>query len=196
MILCPGCKSKLRIRDEYAGKAMKCPRCSASVSVPAEDNADPDEIVEDVAPLAETAAEEVAPIQRKKSEKERLPPTPAKPAPMIKCSECGRRSVATARHCRFCQAPLEHPEELEDAYLPCPRCGAEGPTKVNWTWWGSYLGPRLFHQVSCPQCAHSYNGLSGGSNIGAMIVFITIPLLGIAGIGVALFFILKGKGLI
>ena len=35
-ITCPGCHATLHARDEYAGKEMKCPRCSAIVPVPAE----------------------------------------------------------------------------------------------------------------------------------------------------------------
>src|SRR5262249_13693878 len=36
-VTCPSCQTKLRVRDELAGKEVKCPRCSLPVTVPAED---------------------------------------------------------------------------------------------------------------------------------------------------------------
>jgi hypothetical protein len=186
IVICPGCKAKLRVRDEYAGKSMKCPRCSATAPIPAKE-------VSEVEPIEETGIEEVRPF-RGPPERQR----PSERRRTIKCPECGRRNPDTARQCRFCEAPLDADEDFgereDSAYVPCPKCGAPGPSKVKWTWWGSYLGPKLFHQVRCPECEHSYNGMSGGSNIGPMIIFVTIPLLGIAGILVALFFVLKSKG--
>jgi DNA-directed RNA polymerase subunit M/transcription elongation factor TFIIS len=187
MITCPGCKSKLRIRDEYAGKAMKCPRCSASVSIPSEDVAEVAPEIEEVEPLVEETA--IADVQPR--------PRASEHAATIKCPECGKRVSETTRRCRYCQALLDADDDWADSpYLPCPKCGASGSTKVEWTWWGRYLGPKLFNHVVCPECEHGYNGMTGGSNIAAKILFVLVPLLGIAGILVALFFVLKNKGVL
>jgi hypothetical protein len=83
-----------------------------------------------------------------------------------------------------------------DRFRPCPRCGAREVFPVTWTWWGSFLGPKICSLVSCPGCEHTYNGRTGGSNVFTMVAFVTVPLLGIAGILVGLFFILKSKGAI
>jgi hypothetical protein len=67
-------------------------------------------------------------------------------------------------------------------FKPCPRCGAEGARRVLWTPWGSFYGPALFNHVRCPECSLAYNGRTGGSNLIPAIIFVTIPLLLMAGI--------------
>jgi DNA-directed RNA polymerase subunit M/transcription elongation factor TFIIS len=189
MITCPGCKAKLRIRDEFAGKAMKCPRCSSPVDVPAEKEAPAEEVVTAaVVEEEEIVTAEVEP-DRPARRKGREPD-------LVKCPECGKRVPADAKRCRHCRAWLDDrgDEEPGGEWIPCPQCGEPEPRKVEWTWWGSYFGPRLGSQVECVECGHNYNGISGGSNIGLKIVFVALPLLGILGILVGLFFILKGKG--
>jgi hypothetical protein len=190
LISCPGCKAKLRIRDEYAGKAMKCPRCSADLEIPAGDEE----------PVVATLAEENTSPQHQEAVTDQAPPRRpgSAKAKQMACPKCGKTIASTARRCRFCQADLGDAgdEEGEDRYLPCPRCGEPDPVKVDWTWWGSYFGPKLCSQVRCPECDHSYNGLTGGSNLLAKIVFVTVPLLLIAGILVALYFVLKAKNAI
>ena len=37
-IRCPGCKGAFRIKDEYAGKAIKCPKCAWIVRIPVQAN--------------------------------------------------------------------------------------------------------------------------------------------------------------
>ena len=32
---CPSCKAKYQVGDQYAGRTVKCPKCSAAVVVPA-----------------------------------------------------------------------------------------------------------------------------------------------------------------
>jgi hypothetical protein len=46
---CPGCRTPLRVREEYAGRKTKCPKCGAAVVVPAPEvqlEEVPDEILE------------------------------------------------------------------------------------------------------------------------------------------------------
>ena len=68
------------------------------------------------------------------------------------------------------------------AYVPCPRCGARGATRVLWTPWGSFYGPALFTHVRCPNCAYAYNGNTGRSNLLPAIFFVTIPLILLLGL--------------
>jgi DNA-directed RNA polymerase subunit M/transcription elongation factor TFIIS len=35
VLTCPGCQAVLRVRDDMAGKQIKCPRCAKAVQVPA-----------------------------------------------------------------------------------------------------------------------------------------------------------------
>lgn len=162
---CPGCKATLTIREEYAGKTMKCPRCGIDFDVPTN--------------LATAVSES---------------PQPAPPpdvGPTKRCPHCGERIAAVAKKCRFCKRWVEEEEEDEppaSPYKPCPRCGSLGAERVLWTFWGSFYGPAIFCHVRCPECRYAYNGRSGGSNLIPAIIFVTVPLLGILFIFAALGF--------
>ena len=43
IVKCSGCQSKIKFKEQFAGKRIKCPKCQASVQVPA--------ILEDLVPL-------------------------------------------------------------------------------------------------------------------------------------------------
>ena len=172
---CPGCQTPLRLRDDLAGKKIKCPRCATVVTVPAE---------EAVMVEVESAGEEITaepPARKAKSKAARTRP----------CPECGEPVALTASKCRHCKASLDDEEDEDRAakcskYKPCPRCGEEGAKRVLWTPWGSFYGPALFAHVRCPGCGYAYNGKSGRSNLIAAIVFVSIPLFIILGIFAAL----------
>jgi hypothetical protein len=184
MVNCPGCKAKLKIRDEFAGKAMKCPRCSTPVSVPADD----EPVVAAVAEEGEGAVPETAVGEGKPKPK----PKPAHEPETMACPECGKKIPQGAQRCRFCKAWLadEEEEEVEEEeddrprkrYKACPKCGAKNPEEVKWTAWGSFYGPKMFSHVRCRECGYAYNGRTGKSNIAAITVFITVPLLLLAGL--------------
>jgi hypothetical protein len=60
--------------------------------------------------------------------------------------------------------PKETPAIVPSKYKPCPKCGSFGVDdirKVNYTWWGGFLGPLLFHRVKCKRCGTTYNGKTG-----------------------------------
>lgn len=167
-LTCPGCKSRLRIKDEFAGKKVKCPRCEALVRVPTQE------------------AVEVKPIDQ------RITP---------------RRDGVTAH--RKKPAPARRPrdedederdegDESEDRprgkWKPCPECGARGPQRVKFTWWGSVYGPALFKHVRCRKCGTTYNGKTGRSNLIPAILFVAVPLAGIAGVIGVIIYILKSRG--
>jgi predicted RNA-binding Zn-ribbon protein involved in translation (DUF1610 family) len=164
----------LRVREDMAGKRIKCPRCGQIVTVPADEAV----VVEEVTEM---------PDEEKITAE---PPTPKARAPRPQtrpCPECGERIAVTARKCRYCKADLSDEEEDEDdrpirrrsSYKPCPRCGEEGATRVTWTPWGSFYGPALFTHVRCPGCGYAYNGRTGRSNLIPAIIFVLVPLMGI-----------------
>lgn len=145
---CPGCRRPLRLREDMAGRTIKCPRCAQIIAIPS---------TAAVCPTAEEiAAETTASSTRKKEIATRL------------CPECGQPLAAPASKCSSCKAPQ---------YKPCPRCGEEGAKRVTWTAWGSFYGPALFTHVRCPVCGYAYNGKSGRSNLVPAILFVAVPLL-------------------
>ena len=191
---CPGCKALLRIRDEMAGKKIKCPRCAHVVAVPAK------------ATEAVVTLEEVAEPEERVTAKPG-PKSQGKPAATRPCPECGERIPVEARKCRYCKAVVaeeeveeleeEEDEEEEDSrpakrskYKPCPRCGEVGAKRVVWTAWGSFYGPAMFNHVRCPECGYKYNGRTGRSNLIPAIIFVSVPLIFILAIfGVLIWYI-------
>jgi predicted Zn finger-like uncharacterized protein len=168
-VTCSSCKTSLRIKDEYAGKKVKCPKCSQVIDTRAQEEEEIEEAV-----VAESPADE--------GETQR-------------CPECGKEVSARASICKFCQAELVEPareadeeEEEEPAprkkgkWKPCPKCGARGAKRVDWTFWGSFYGPRLLSHVRCPECGYQYNGKTGGSNLVWAIGCTAIPAILIAGL--------------
>ncbi len=185
---CPGCQTPLRVRDEMAGKKIKCPRCAQVVTVPALEV----QTLEEVSSAEEITADPPAP----KSTKE--------PAGTRPCPACGERISVTARRCRHCQADVVDEDDAEDdedvsirarsKYKPCPRCGETGAKRVVWTPWGSFYGPALFTHVRCQECGYAYNGKSGRSNLIPAIVFVAVPLLIILAIFGALGWFIHRQG--
>jgi predicted Zn finger-like uncharacterized protein len=184
-IQCPGCQATLRVKDELAGRKVKCPRCEASVPVPADEP-------------AEEEITEAKPAPKREAQEDTK-----------KCPECGKRIAIDARKCRYCKAVLEEEEEQEEEeepeeeearpkskYKPCPSCGARGAKRVKWTAWGSFYGPRLFNHVRCLECGYGYNGKTGGSNLIPAIIFVAVPLIGILGIIAVIIWLLNSKGVI
>jgi len=185
-IPCPACQAPLRVREEYVGKQLKCPRCAAVITVPSLPG-----------PVREARAQ-VRSVVRTQPPPVPLPPGEGseeisleKPRPVapaadsgIRCPRCGEKIRAGANRCRYCRAWLdEEGEESRDfrrrgpPFKPCPRCGATGAERVTWTSWGSFYGPALFTHVRCRECGHGYNGRTGRSNLVPAIFMVAIPLL-------------------
>jgi endogenous inhibitor of DNA gyrase (YacG/DUF329 family) len=97
----------------------------------------------------------------------------------VPCPHCEQlvpvRKEEVMEGTRAAQAP-------QKGFKPCPRCGAEGARRVLFTFWGSFYGTALFNHVRCPECQYAYNGRTGRSNLIPAIIFVTIPLLIIAGL--------------
>jgi hypothetical protein len=200
IITCAGCKAKLRIRDEFAGKSMKCPRCSNPVQVAAPEEPAVATAVAEEEPVVAAVAEEDEPVVAATAVEEGKPKSRRAHEPeTMACPECGKKIPADALRCRYCKARLDEEDYEEEQqprskYKPCPKCGERNPQKVKWTAWGSFYGPKMFNHVRCRECGYAYNGRTGRSNAAAISIFIAIPIVLIAGILVGLFFILKSKG--
>ena len=61
-------------------------------------------------------------------------------------------------------------------YAPCPKCGQSNAQKVNFTWWGGALGPRLISHVKCQNCNTEYNGKTGKSNQTGILLYFLVTL--------------------
>jgi DNA-directed RNA polymerase subunit M/transcription elongation factor TFIIS len=168
-VTCPSCNSALRVRDEYAGKKLKCPRCSGVVAVPKKE-AD----AEPLTPLevADQRVEKVRPAPR-------VARRPAEPQTDIEQGPPARRPARRERDEEPKDRRARRPSK---DYVPCPRCGSGGAKRVVWTPWGSFYGPALLTHVRCPECGYAYNGRTGGSNTLAATFFVLVPLILIAAI--------------
>ena len=63
------------------------------------------------------------------------------------------------------------PVQAGGMFAPCPKCGNTNATKVNYTWWGGFIGPKMFNHVKCNQCKTVYNGKTGKSNVAAIVIY-------------------------
>jgi hypothetical protein len=73
------------------------------------------------------------------------------------------------------QTPATH-WAVGEPGTPCPKCGCPYSAKVNFTWWGGVLGPRMFHHVKCRQCGAGFNSKTGRSNNTAIAVYMLVTL--------------------
>lgn len=182
---CPGCKTELRIREEYVGKKLKCPRCSEVLTVPA---AKAEPVVEQVfdAQVIDPPASPVA-IPAELVEVEAVGPR------RRVCPRCSEPLRMDDDRCPRCRLRLNEDSSRESNlphYRPCPRCGGEEPTRITWTPWGSFYGPALFNHVRCRECGYGYNGLNGRSNLIPAIFFVVVPAILIVAIIIALLYAL------
>jgi predicted Zn finger-like uncharacterized protein len=171
-VICPGCSAAFKVKDEHAGKKLKCPKCSKIVPIPAktaeEEVVEDVEVVEDEQPAEEPAGDPFAfdtadePARKKKGAP---PKEPARP----KGKTWGK-------------------------YMPCPQCGGREAKRVKWTWWGSFYGPKMFTHVRCVDCSFCFNGKTGDTNLIPAILFVVIPLIGIIILAIVLYIMLQRTG--
>lgn len=166
---CPGCDSSLRLRDDLAGKKIKCPRCEEIITVPM-----PEEEAAEVEPVAEEAITE-APRKKQKAAV-----TSRRPEPEEDEDEAPRRKKK--RRDDDDEGDDDRGGKRKKRWQPCPQCGCPDAKRVVWTAWGSFYGPAMFSHVRCLDCDYKYNGRTGGSNLIPAIIFVTIPLMFILGL--------------
>jgi hypothetical protein len=60
---------------------------------------------------------------------------------------------------------------------PCPKCSNRYARKIDFTWWGGLIGPKMFNHVKCLQCGQTYNSKTGKSNFTAIVIYQVIVLI-------------------
>lgn len=63
------------------------------------------------------------------------------------------------------------PARTPQGWVACPQCGGIAATMPSFTWWGGVIGAKMLTHVICDQCKHAYNGKTGGSNTGMIVVY-------------------------
>lgn len=69
----------------------------------------------------------------------------------------------------------------------CPQCGSNAVEPVKYTWWGGWLGPKLFHHTKCLDCNCRFNSKTRKSNTLAIVIYSIVFFL----IAFAVFFLLR-----
>lgn len=67
------------------------------------------------------------------------------------------------------------PGSVESA--PCPQCRNAVARKIEFTWWGGLLGPRMLNHVKCLVCGTTFNAKTGRSNFTAIVLYQVITLI-------------------
>jgi DNA-directed RNA polymerase subunit RPC12/RpoP len=211
-VACPGCQVKLKLKPEYAGKKIKCPRCAHLIVVPSvagvtagrprpgapaklAPRGAPQKAVTPKVPAA--AAKKARPPADDDDDAVIAgPPTKKKrKSDMAPCPECGEPVDVAATKCPHCKTPLEADEEEEyRKWKKCPTCGKQAAKRVLWTFWGSFYFTALFKHVRCEECGTKYNGKTGKSNLVPALMCVSIALLLILGLAVLILWILSTRG--
>lgn len=157
VVTCTSCQTILRVQEQFAGKKMKCPRCSAVFDIPSWD-ADVEEEFEVVEEEGKAAGEEENPFEFDEEAQ-------------------GKKAGAKATQKIKKVKEEDLPPRRKSAYLPCPDCGNDGAKRIPWTFWGRYYWTNRYCHVACTQCGYRYNGETGESNLIPAILLVTLPLL-------------------
>jgi transposase-like protein len=67
--------------------------------------------------------------------------------------------------------------ELEGTGPECPNCHSRNTKKVNYTWWGGVLGPRLFNLHKCAHCRSEFNGTTGAPATKGILIYSAVAIL-------------------
>jgi len=118
---CPGCQTPLRVREEMAGKRIKCPRCAQVIAIPAQEV----ETLEEVSPGEEITAappaakprRRAAVVEDEEDEDEDVPiRRRSKYKPCPRCGEEGATRVVWTPWGSFYGPALF-------THVRCPECG-------------------------------------------------------------------------
>lgn len=97
------------------------------------------------------------------------------------CTRCGGFMCVQCAQGGLCEACRSRLPQSE--FAPCPACQQQSATRLNYTWWGGALGPRMLTHVKCGGCGATYNGKTGQSNnakIAAYMIIVNVVLIGLA----------------
>ncbi len=202
-LTCKACQAHLNVPDKFAGKKIKCPKCSKVVAVPelTEEEEEPVEVMPDERIMEAPVRKGKPQIARRRDDDEEEEDDRRSRVRPERDSDRARSRVRAEddedrRRPRRRHDDEEEEEDREDGphFKRCPACGGRRADRVKWTAWGSFYGPALFTHVRCRKCGYAYNGRTGRSNLLPAIVFVTIPVLGILAILGAIFWILRARG--
>ena len=59
-------------------------------------------------------------------------------------------------------------------FAPCPNCKERNATRVSFTWWGGFLGPKMMSVVQCARCSLRYNGKTGATLGTAIAIYMAV----------------------
>jgi hypothetical protein len=205
-VSCPGCHVRLKMKPEYAGKKIKCPRCARLILVPRVPGvtAVPPKAT---AAKATTLAKKVVPVpapaaarskRKGEDEDEKVITSPTKKkrkSDMSPCPECGEMVDIAATKCPHCKTPLEADDEEEyKRWKKCPNCGKQMAKRVLWTFWGSFYFTAIFKHVRCEDCGTKYNGKTGKSNMVPAVLCVSIAAVLILALAVLILWLLSLRG--
>lgn len=78
--------------------------------------------------------------------------------------------------------PAGEPGRTPEGWMACPKCASTSATMPTFTWWGGMIGAKMLTHIKCNQCGESYNGKTGGSNTGGIVIYSIV----VGGIAIAL----------
>ncbi len=85
------------------------------------------------------------------------------------------RCEACKSHLEKFDALIDDGETITSDIAKCPKCNSTEAIKItNYTWWGGFLGPRLFNAVTCVNCGTKYNGTTGDYLNSAITIYLII----------------------
>jgi ribosomal protein S27E len=187
---CKSCKAKLKLGDHLAGKKIKCPKCATVLLVPKPEDEEEREQRFSEAPIASPKKKAKIAVDEDEEDQDERPRGKKDRAPVkdgFKSTKARNRQVEDDDDD---DAPRKKKKGKKTKYQDCPQCGASDPARVLWTPWGSFYGPAMLSHVRCTECNHHYNGRTGGSNTLGIVVFVTMPLIGIICLIGAIFYVL------
>lgn len=88
------------------------------------------------------------------------------------CTRCGSFMCISCAQGGLCEACRERLPANE--FAPCPACQSRTAQRLNFSWWGGALGPRLLTHVKCGGCGVTYNGKTGRSNNTAIAIYVVV----------------------
>ena len=68
----------------------------------------------------------------------------------------------------------------------CPKCDNTTALPVSFTWWGGFLGPKLFSVVKCANCNTQYNSKTGRPSTRAIVIYTIVGVVIVLGLLIAL----------
>lgn len=101
---CTGCGKKLQVKEEFAGRKTKCPKCGAALSVPTLSTKPPIPEQKPTAPVTKVSHQTPPQV-----ELDDPPPVQAPLQEFKECPFCGEKVLARAKKCKHCGSTLDGP---------------------------------------------------------------------------------------